>query len=100
MSETVVKALIALVPAVAFLVGSAALFRRAREFSSLLQLLGSVGLVMVAVTHICEGLRLFPMMRWGSEHSPGHYLDLACAVIAFTLLPLGYLLYAFRGRRG
>jgi hypothetical protein len=28
---------------------------------------------------------------WGLENSPGHYLDLASAVVALILFPVGYL---------
>jgi hypothetical protein len=33
-------------------------------------------------------------MRWGNEHSIGHYLDLVSAVLSLILFPIGYLLYA------
>ena len=32
-------------------------------------------------------------MRWGSELSVGHYLDLVSAVLGLTLFPIGYLLH-------
>jgi|SRR6185312_17284789 len=96
MNGTFLKALVALVPAIMLLVGSASLFRATRRFSTLLQVLGSAGLVIVSLTHVCEALHLFPIMGCGSERSPGHYLDLGSAVCGFTLLPLGYLLYALR----
>jgi hypothetical protein len=37
-------------------------------------------------------------MRWGEEHSPGHYLDLA-GTLGVTLFPLGYLLGGLTSRR-
>jgi hypothetical protein len=55
---------------------------------------------MVALTHVFEALQLFPGMRWGFEHSPGHYLDLSSAVLGLTLFPTGYLLHALRKRQG
>jgi hypothetical protein len=61
---------------------------------SVLQLLGSAGMVVILLTHFCEALQLFPWMHWGEEHSIGHYLDLSGAVVAITLFPLGYLLRA------
>lgn len=100
MNGNLLKALVALVPAGMLLYGSVSLFRAARRLSTLLQLLGAAGLVVVALTHICEGLRLFPAMGWGSGHSAGHYLDLISALSGFTLFPLGYLLEAVRrGKR-
>ena len=44
---------------------------------------------MVVITH-----DLFAWMRWGDEHSAGHYLDLVSAVLGGTLFPVGYLLHA------
>ena len=37
---------------------------------------------------------LFPGMHWGLEHSAGHYVDLAAAVLGLALFPVGYLLQA------
>ena len=44
-------------------------------------------------------LRLFPWMRWGAEHSVGHYLDLWNVVLGLTLFPIGYLLHALTKRQ-
>ena len=96
MNGTLLKAVVALVPATMLLAGSANLIRGAGRLSTLLQVLGAAGLVIVSLTHICEALHLFPIMGWGSERSPGHYLDLGSAVCGVTLFPLGYLLYALR----
>jgi hypothetical protein len=41
-----------------------------------------------------EALRLFPWMRWGFEHSVGHYLDLWSAALGLPLIPIGYLFHA------
>lgn len=32
-------------------------------------------------------------MRWGDEHSAGHYLDLWSAVLGLALFPTGLLLH-------
>jgi len=45
-----------------------------------------------------EGLRVFPRMGWGSQHSVGHYLDLLSAILAVTLFSLGYLIHAVNAR--
>ena len=98
MNVTLLKALIALVPASMLLSGSIVLFFKRKAAYSLLQLLGSGGLVVVVLTHICEALQLFPWMHWGLEHSIGHYLDLSSALLGVTLFPVGYLLHALRER--
>ena len=94
MSVTLLKALVALVPASMLLFGSLVLFFRRKTVSSSLQLLGAGCLVVVVLTHICEALHLFPSMDWGLEHSLGHYLNLWSAVLGITLFPLGYLFHA------
>ena len=66
--------------------------------SSFLQLVGAAGLVTVILTHVFEGLRVFPRMGWGSQHSVGHYLDLLSAILAVTLFSLGYLIHAVNAR--
>jgi hypothetical protein len=94
MNMTLLKSLIALVPAGALFSGSVVLFFRQTKTSSLLQLVGAGCLVMVVVTHIFEALHLAGSMGWGSERSVGHYLDLVSAALGLTLFPAGYLLQA------
>jgi hypothetical protein len=95
---TLLKALIASVPATLLLLWSAAVFFKARTGWSVIQLLGAGCLLMVVVTHICEALQLLPWMHWGDEHSVGHYLDLSSAVLGVPLLPLRYLCQRLRTR--
>ena len=95
MDATLWKALFALLPASLLLAGALAFFFKERSPSSLLQLLGAGGLVVVILAHVCEGVHLFPGMGWGLKHSAGHYLDLCAAIVALTLFPVGYLLHAF-----
>jgi hypothetical protein len=94
MNFTLLKALVALIPASVLLAASLVFFLRGKTVSSLLQLLGAGCLVMVLLTHLSEALQLFPWMHWGSPHSIGHYLDLASAVLGLTLFPTGYLFHA------
>jgi hypothetical protein len=94
MTPTLTKSVIALVPAAMLLVGSARIFFRVKAASTLLQLLGASGIVVVALTHVCEALHLLPWMNWGLENSAGHYLDLASALVGITLFPIGYLAFA------
>ena len=84
----------ALLPASLLLAGSLTLFLKRRTTGSVLQLLGAGCLLLVILAHLCEGLRLFPGMGWGLEHSAGHYLDLCSAVLSLVLFPAGYLLHA------
>jgi hypothetical protein len=94
MNVTLLKALIAFLPAGMLFSGSAVLFSKGKSARSLLQLLGAACLILVALAHIFEGLQLFPWMHWGAERSIGHYLDFGCAVLGLTLFPMGYLLHA------
>jgi hypothetical protein len=94
MNVTLVRALVALVPACMLLSGSFVLFRRSKTLGSLLQALGAGCLVVVVLTHVSEALHLFSWMHWGAERSAGHFLDLGSAVLGLTLFPVGYLFHA------
>ena len=83
------------IPACLLFAGSIVLVSRRRSLASWLQLIGSVGLMMVVLTHIAEAFELMPGMHWGLEASVGHYLDLGSAVLGLTLFPIGYLAHAF-----
>ena len=100
MTAALLKALLAELPVLALLVGSALLFSREKSVGSTLQVLGAGCLQVVVLTHICEALQLFPSMHWGEEGSIGHYVDLAGAVLGVTLFPAGYFLDAWRRRLG
>jgi succinate dehydrogenase/fumarate reductase cytochrome b subunit len=99
MNDAAVKASVALIPVCALFTGAAIIFVRSRSMSSFLQLVGAAGLVAVILTHVFEGLRVFPRMGWGSQHSVGHYLDFWGAVLGLTFFPLGYLLHALKNAR-
>jgi hypothetical protein len=96
---TLHTALIALLPACMLFSGSAVLFVRRKAVISFVQLLGSTGLLLVVLAHVCEALNLLPWMHWGREHSIGHYLDLVGAVLGLMLFPIGYLLHALTEHR-
>ncbi len=98
MNITLLKALVALLPAGMLFCGSIVLFSRGKSVGSFLQLLGAGCLVAVVLTHISEAMHLFPWMHWGLEHSVGHYLDFSGAVLGLTLFPIGYLLHALTER--
>jgi len=94
MSAGLVKGVVALAAACILFSGSVLTFRRETTVWSFLQTLGAGCFVVVAATHVCEALHLFPWMHWGLEHSVGHYLDFWSAVLGFTLFPIGYLFHA------
>src|SRR5437016_756028 len=94
MNVTLLKALVALVPAGMLFSGSVLLFLKGKTVGSFFQLIGAGCLVLVVLTHVSEALHLFPWMHWGLEHSVGHYFDFWSAVLGLTLFPIGYLLYA------
>ena len=58
------------------------------------QTAGAAGFLLVVLTHFCEALRWLPWMGWGLEHTPGHYLDLAGAILGITLFPVGFFVSA------
>jgi hypothetical protein len=93
MTVTLSTALVALAPVCMLFLGSAIMFFREKRVPWFLQLLGAGCLALVVLAHICEALHLFPWMRWGDEHSVGHYLDFGSAMLGLMLFPLGYLLH-------
>lgn len=100
MNVMLAKAFVILLPSCLLFSGAIIFFVRGRSARSFLQVLGAGCLVVVALTHICEAFHLFPWMKWGLEHSAGHYLDLSSAVLGVTLFPIGYLLDALSKRNG
>jgi len=99
MNDAALKAFIALIPASTLFTGSVVIWLRRKTISTFLQFLGAASLVLVVLTHVFEALGFFPWMGWGSEDSVGHYLDLACAILGFSLFPAGYLVHAVKMRR-
>lgn len=69
-------------------------FARTRTLALLLLLTGASCWILVALVHVCEAMKLFPLMGWGQQHSPGHYLDLVCAGLGAGLLFLAVLVHA------
>jgi predicted membrane channel-forming protein YqfA (hemolysin III family) len=98
MNETLLRALITLMPVLLLLCGAAALYVRTKSVSAFVLVLGATCLVVVVLTHVCEALNLFPSLGWGAERSVGHYVDLASAILGIVLLAVGCLLYALRKR--
>jgi len=96
--NSLVKLLIAFVPASVLLVASVITFTETKRLSSLLQLIGAAGVLTVVLVHLCEELQIFPRMHWGRADRSGHYLDLIAAIVSITLFPLGLLLSAMELR--
>ena len=67
MNVTLLKGLVAFVPAGMLFSGSVVLFAKRRTVYPLLQLLSAGCLVVVVLTHVCEVLQLFPWMHWEPE---------------------------------
>jgi hypothetical protein len=99
MNATLLKGLVALLPTGMLLFGSIVVFSKHRSGASFLQMVGAGGLILVVLTHICEGLHVLSWMGWGAKHSPGHYLDLSSAVLGLIFFPVGYLGMSLRGSR-
>ena len=99
MDAALFKVLLASLPVGLLLAGSLISLSKSRTLAVYLQVAGALCLSLVIAAHLCEALRLFPAMGWGEEHSVGHYLDLASAVLGFTLFPAGYLMQALEARR-
>jgi hypothetical protein len=51
-----------------------------------LALASLVCFAIVVLTHVAERWNIFPVMGWGQPDSPGHYLDLASAILGIALL--------------
>ncbi len=64
---TLMRALVASVPAGMLFAGALVFLLRGKTLSSFLQLLGAGCLMVVVLAHICEALKLFPSMGWGLE---------------------------------
>src|SRR5262245_18096494 len=96
MDAGLLKALVALVPVCMLLAGSVVMFLKARTAPLFLQLFGAACLLIVVFAYIFEALHVFPSMGWGNEQDPGHYLNLASALLGFTFFPLGYLLQSVK----
>jgi hypothetical protein len=92
--NSILKALLALVPVCLLLTGSLILFSKRKSSGSLLQVAGAACLLVVVLTHVCEATHVLPSMHWGEERGIGHYLDLATAALGVSLFPAGYLLDA------
>ena len=99
MDAALFKVLLASLPVGLLLGGSLISLSKGRTLAVYLQVAGALCLSLVIAAHLCEALRWFPVMAWGEEHSAGHYLDLASAILGFTLFPAGYLLQALEARR-
>lgn len=87
------------VVAVALALTAWSLLRFQRSPGPVLRLAGSFGFLIVGLAHLCESLRLFPVMGWGQARSAGHYLDLSGALLGIVLFPLGLVLAVASAKR-
>jgi|SRR5215472_9956097 len=94
MNMTLVVAIVIGVPISLLFVLATRRFVRRRTLSGMFLVIGSASLLVMVLTHVAEGLHLFPFMGWGQRQSPGHYLDLVSVyagiafLVAASLCPL------------
>ena len=94
MNTTVIVAIVIGAPILLLLVLAARRVASAPTVTNVFTLLGACSLLVMVLTHIAEGLQLFPAMGWGQRHSVGHYLDLGSVyagiafLVAASLCPL------------
>ncbi len=99
MNQALVRSIVILVPTMVLMVAAALVFSQQRTIATLLQIVGALCLLLVATFHLFEALELFPAMGWGRADSPGHFVDLASAILGVGVFPVGYLLHALSERR-
>src|SRR5215510_813324 len=95
MNAAVLKGLLALSAACAFLGVSLALFLTRRTRTSVLQALACSCFGIMALTHVFEAFAIFPKLGWGKPRSVGHYIDLVAALSGIVLFLTSF---AFRQR--
>lgn len=98
MNVVLLKEGIGLMVTSVLLVWSLAVFIRAKTVGSSLQLLGTISLLVVVLTHMAEALHVFSFMRWGEPNSVGHRVDLLSAILGITCFPMGVVVRAFANR--
>ena len=59
---------------------------------------GSGCLIVMTLTHVAEHSSVLPIMGWGLPNSPGHYLDLFCAVSGVVLLLAAGIVRLFQSK--
>jgi hypothetical protein len=89
MAGTLIRAAVVPIPVLLLMAYSVLRFLRQRVVGSVLEAFGAACLTLVVLTHVAEGLNVFPRMRWGQPDSVGHYVDLCSAVLGLTLTPVG-----------
>ena len=92
MNFTLSKMLILFVAAAVLLIRTASLVLHQQSAARVLQLCGSVALMIVVLTHIAEALNLLTFMGWGKPDSLGHYLDLWSLALGIVFLLVGHLM--------
>ena len=86
MNATLGVALLIGTPILILLVLAWQRFARTPTVSAAFPALGAVSLLVMVLTHVAEGLQLFPTMGWGRQHSAGHYLDLVSTFLGIAFL--------------
>ena len=100
MNATLVVALIIGVPILLLLILAGRQFIRTPTLSGVFLVLGAASLLVMVLTHVAEGLHIFPFMGWGQRRSPGHYLDLGSVYVGVAFLVAASLCPLLRKRVG
>jgi hypothetical protein len=98
MNITLIVALAIGAPILLLLILAGRRFLLAPTLAGLFLVLGAASLVVMVLTHVAEGLNLFPGMGWGQRHSAGHYLDLISVYLGIGLLVAASLCPLLRRR--
>src|SRR6516225_8337900 len=86
------------IPAFILFGGSIIIFSKGRNVTSLLQMIGAGGLMVVVLTHFAETFQFLPWMGWGTQHSVGHLPRPHWRCPWLGIVPLGYLIQAMKTR--
>ena len=86
MNATLGLALLIGTPILVLLVRSSQRFTRTPTVAAAFPVLGAGSLMVMVLTHVAEGLHLFPTMGWGQQHSAGHYLDWVSTFLGIAFL--------------
>jgi hypothetical protein len=98
MNATLLVAFIIGVPILLLCVLAGRRFVHTPTLSGAFLVLGAGSLLVMVLTHVAEGLHLFPFMGWGQRRSPGHYLDLVSVYLGIACLVAASLCPLLRNR--
>ena len=92
MDSQVLKGLLALSAACAFLGMSATLLLRSPGLRSKLQASGLGCFGIMALAHVFETFTILSALGWGQPHSVGHFIDLTATLLGIVFVAVSFLL--------